>query len=425
MARISLDQKRESALAYPGWRVVGAAFFGVMCGYSVLIPYTFSLFLNPLDAAFGWRRDQTAMAMGCVAITVALCSPIMGHLLDRYGPRRTILPCLFVFGVSFASLSLQTASLPRFYATFVLLGLAGNGTTQLAYSRAVSTWFFARRGVALSLVASGAGVGAMALPVFAAWLLRTEGWRATYAVLGLFALAIGFPLTLLLVRESNGRSIARQASAESMRLLPSAVSRPYRLLILAVFLYSVSFNGIISQFSVLLTDRGLSLSTSARALSVIGFFGLAGRLVTGYLLDKFFAARVSVVLLLTTVAGVLLLSRNSVSSAFFSAAMLGFSAGGESDITPYLLSRYFGLRSFSTLYGLAWTAFALGTAVGPVLMGRLYASVGSYPVCGVRLAAIPALLSSILMLMMPTFQEHSHADGSSLIDSLNLAVPKS
>jgi MFS family permease len=203
-----------------------------------------------------------------------------------------------------------------FYATFVLLGLAGNGTTQLAYSRTVSTWFFARRGVALSVVASGAGVGAMVLPVLAAWLLRTEGWRTTYAVLGLLAIAIGFPLTLLLVRESGYRSIARQSFPELKGLFPFTVSRPFLLPVVAVFLYSVSFNGIISQFSALLTDRGLSLSTSASALSVMALFGLAGRPVTGYLLDSFFAARVSAVLLFTTVAGVLLLSRNSVSCAF-------------------------------------------------------------------------------------------------------------
>src|SRR5450432_2225596 len=172
-----------------------------MVGYSVLIPYTFSLFLKPLSASFGWRRDQIASAFACVAITVALSSPLIGRFLDKYGPRRTILPCLATFGLGFASLSLMTPSLPRFYVTFALLGLAGNGTTQLAYSRAVTTWFFARRGMALSLVSAGAGVGAMVLPLLAAWLLHAFGWRAAYGALGMLVLAVGLPLTLLLVRE--------------------------------------------------------------------------------------------------------------------------------------------------------------------------------------------------------------------------------
>src|ERR1700733_7798479 len=197
-------QLRHAAKASrEGWGVVAAAFFGVMVGYSVLIPYTFGLFLKPLSAAFGWRRDQISVAFGCVAVTVAVCSPLIGRLLDRYGPRRTILPCIAAFGLGFASLSLLTPRLLHFYLVFIFIGLAGNGTTQLAYSRAVSTWFFEHRGMALSLIAAGAGTGAMTLPLLAAWLIQKYGWRTAYAVLGLLVLAVSFPLTSLLVRESG------------------------------------------------------------------------------------------------------------------------------------------------------------------------------------------------------------------------------
>src|SRR5580698_552489 len=137
----------EGAVSYPGWHVVSAGFFGVMLGYSVLIPYTFGLFLKPLSAAFGWHRDSISIAFGCVAITIALCSPVVGRLLDRYGPRRTILSCIVIFSLAFASLALLTSNIRHLYLVFVVLGLAGNGTTQLAYSRTVATWFTARRGL--------------------------------------------------------------------------------------------------------------------------------------------------------------------------------------------------------------------------------------------------------------------------------------
>ena len=125
--------------------------------------------------------------------------------------------------------------------------------------------------------------------------------------------------------------------------------------------------------------------------------------MTGPLLDKFFGVRVSIVLFLTTVAGVLLLSRGTAPTAFAGVAMIGFAAGGESDITPYLLSRYFSLQSFSTLYGLAWTAYAMGTAVGPVLMGKLYTWTGSYQSWGIQLLAVPTLLSAASMAVMPPY----------------------
>jgi MFS family permease len=393
----------ESDVLYPGWPVVMAAFFGVMSGYSVLIPYTFGLFLKPIGVEFGWRRDQISVAFGCVAITVALCAPIMGRLFDRFGPRRTILPCIVLFSLTFSSLSLLTRSLVHFYVVFVILGLFGNGTTQLAYSRSVSTWFFKRRGTALSLVAAGAGVGAMLIPLLTAWLLQKYGWRTTYELLGLLILGISFPLTAFFVRDSDETLVSQATSPDKQSLLIPISSRPFWLLILAIFLYSISFNGVISHLAPLLTDRRFSLSTAAQSLSVLGGCGLIGRVVTGYLLDRFFAPRVSLVLFCSTVAGIFFLSSRSISSVLLSVALIGFAAGGESDITPYLLSRYFSLQSFATLYGFAWTAYATGTMIGPILMGRLYTLTGAYQSWGIQLLALPALISAFLMILMPRY----------------------
>src|SRR5580698_9191707 len=107
----SEDGVRESRLSYPGWRVVLAAFFGVMVSFAALVPYTFSLFLAPLHEAFGWKREAMSMAFGITAMTIAICSPGIGHLLDRFPPRRIILPAIVVFSLGLASLSLLTSRL--------------------------------------------------------------------------------------------------------------------------------------------------------------------------------------------------------------------------------------------------------------------------------------------------------------------------
>jgi len=176
------------------------------------------------------------------------------------------------------------------------------------------------------------------------------------------------------------------------------------LLVAAILLYSVTFNGVVSHLSAIMTDRGMSLRSSAKALSLLGGCGLAGRVCIGLVLDRLSATRVSLLLFLLTVAGLLLFSYGGASRMFVGVAVMGFAAGGESDITPYLLSRYFELRVLSTLYGLAWTAFATGTAIGPILMGKLYAISGSYLPGGHRLFAIPTLISAFLMWMMPSYQ---------------------
>ena len=193
--------RMNSAFGNPGWRVVLAAYFGVMVSFGSLLVFTFSIFLKPLSYEFGWSRESISAAFGFAAITVAICSPPLGSLLDRYGPRRLILPCMAVFGVAFASLGLLTPRLFHLYATFVLLGIVGNGTTQMGYSRAVSTWFDRRRGLALALVMAGVGTGAMLLPPLAQTLIHSYGWRAAYGLLGALVLLFGLPLTALFVRE--------------------------------------------------------------------------------------------------------------------------------------------------------------------------------------------------------------------------------
>ena len=77
---------------YPGWLVVAAAFCGVMVSFGSLLVFTFGIFLKPLSAEFGWSRESISTAFGIAAMTVAVCSPVLGRLLDRYGARRSFCP---------------------------------------------------------------------------------------------------------------------------------------------------------------------------------------------------------------------------------------------------------------------------------------------------------------------------------------------
>src|SRR5271163_3829165 len=102
-----------------GWRVVLAAYFGVMVSFGSLLVFSFGTFLKPLTAEFGWTREAVSAAFGFGALTVAVVSPLLGRLLDRVPPRAVILPCMAIFGLGFASLGLLTRHLWQLYATFV------------------------------------------------------------------------------------------------------------------------------------------------------------------------------------------------------------------------------------------------------------------------------------------------------------------
>ncbi|MDR3718162.1 MAG: MFS transporter [Bryobacteraceae bacterium] len=386
-----------------GWRVVAAAYFGVMVGFGSLLVFTFSIFLKPLSVEFGWSRESISAAFGLAALTVAVCSPPLGHLLDRFGPRKIVLPCMAVFGVAFASLSTLTPSLAHLYATFVVIGIVGNGTTQMGYSRAVSTWFDRQRGLALSLVMAGVGTGAMLFPPLAQRLISGFGWRFAYASLGGVILLLGIPLTALFVREKPRERTAERHDEHGVTVAAGLRSRAFWIIVATLFLGSMSVNGAITHLSPLLTDRGISTDSAALAASTLGLASFCGRLLTGYLLDRFFAPRVGLCLLAGTAGGILLLaSARTAPGGLLAAALIGFGLGGEADITPYLLTRYFGLRSFSTLYGFTWTAYAIAGAIGPVVMGRAFDATGSYTTLLTLLAAA-TLVSASLFIFLPRY----------------------
>jgi MFS family permease len=135
----------------------------------------------------------------------------------------------------------------------------------------------------------------------------------------------------------------------------------------------------------------------------MGGASLVGRLMTGWLLDRFFAARVSFGLLTMAAVGTFLLSgADSLTTGVLAAVLIGLGMGGEADVTPYLISRYFGLRSFSVLYGLTWTFYAFAGAIGPILMGKAFDVTGSYEALLVQLA-LATFAVAALMLFLPRY----------------------
>jgi MFS family permease len=382
----------------------------VLVSFASLLVYTFAIFLKPLAAEFGWSREGVSAAFSIAALAVAACSPPLGWLLDRYPARRIILPCLAIFGCAFASLSLLTRHLWHLYAVFLILGMVGNGTAHLAYSRVLTTWFRERRGVAFSILLGGGAVGAMVLPPIAEALIHAVGWRASFAILGAGVLAIGLPCGAQVRERSRvARSIAVPATGVSVS--DGVRSRTFWIVVAALFLISVSQNGAITHLPAVLTDRGISAGNAAFAVSAMGASILTGRLLTGWLLDRYFAPRVGVCLFALSALGTFLLAgAHSLTLGIGSAALIGFGMGGEGDVTPYLLSRYFGLRSFSTLYGFTWTAYAIAGAVGPIVMGRAFDVSGSYRTLLLQLA-VATLAAAALMLLLPRYKRAFASDG--------------
>lgn len=396
----------EQSLRYGGWGVAAASSAGAFVSFASMFIYTFGVFLKPLTLEFHWSREAASTAFGIAALSVAACSPFLGYLLDHFPARRIIVPCLAVFGCAFASLGLLTPRIWQLYATCMVVGIVGNGTAYLAYSRVLSTWFRERLGTAFALLMSGGALGAMILPPAAQALVGRFGWRAAFAVLGGVVLAIGLPVaTGIRARSGAARSAEDVRRGASVR--EGLRSRAFWIVITVLFFSSISQNGAIAHLSALLTDRGISATSAALAVSSLGGATLIGRVITGWLLDRYFAPRVSFGLLMIAASGALLLSQaHSSLTGALGASFIGLGMGAEADITPYLLSRYFGLRSFSVLYGFSWTAYAIAGAIGPILMGKAFDQGAGYGGLLVRLALL-TFGAAALMLFLPRYEREA------------------
>jgi len=404
----------ESDPGYYGWRVVLAASLGVMGGFGSLFVYTFSVFVKPLSAEFGWSREAISAGFAVAAVTLGVVSPLLGRWMDRVGPRKIILICVTAFSFGMGSLSLLTGQVWQLYATCFVLGVVGNGAAHLSYSRAISGWFQKRLGMALAMVMVGAGLGAMILPVFAQGVISGYGWRAAYGALGGLALVLGLPLSWSYVREGAQRTTrsAAEPAGSGMSWQEGMRSGAFWIIVATLFLGSIAMNGAITHMVALLTDRRITAGDAALCASLLGGASVLGRVAAGWLLDRFFGSRVAFVLTVVSAGGLFLLARaSSFPEGALAAGLLGIGVGGEAAITPYLLRRYFGLRSFATLYGVTWTFYAVAGAAGPILLGRSFDLTGSYTSL-LEMLSVLMVMAGGLYLLLRRYPGHRVAEES-------------
>jgi MFS family permease len=340
-----------------------------------LAVYSFSLFVKPLESEFGWSRGDISLALALCNLAASVAIPIQGTLCDRFGSRGIIFLGHSALCAGLLALALLTPHLWHLYALFLFLGLFASASSPLPHARLISMWFEKERGLGLGIMMAGVGLGSFIIPFVAQHAMIGGGWRSAYVTLGLLAVLIPVPLNVLLIRE---RRVAGSRAAADKGLTRSEAmrTRVWWQMTLVFLLLAICANGVISHLAAILTDAGLDGSGAALSLSIFGISALVGRVVTGWLVDRYFAPHVAAVLFSGLLVGIGLL-RIGVGGPI-AACLTGIALGAELDVMPYLVSRYFGMRAFGAIYGACFGAFTMGMATGPLLMGYGYDLTRSY-----------------------------------------------
>ncbi len=409
-ASTALDTRTGPGEFTRGWRVLIASLLGTAFGASPLPYNTIGFFIEPLQREFGWTKAEVSFGVTVYGVLGALLAPLFGWLADRYGVRRVALGSLTAFGLVFASFALIPGTLAWYYGLWTLIGLVGIGSTPITWSRAINLWFFRHRGLALGLTLVGTSISAMLLPTLTVQFVTHFGWRESFALLALLPLAVALPVGLAWFREPRVEerpaelvTAAGGGLVLAGRTLGEAL-REYRFYALwvSIVLISVAYGGALVHMPSMLGAQGF---TPAQAASVMGVFGLsifAGRIITGLLLDRFWAPLVTLpILCLPAVSCYLLATDHALtpSMAVLAAFLLGFSSGAETDLIAYLAGRYFGMANYGQIYGMLYMAFGMSTAVSATLYGWVRDSTGSYDAM-LFAAAIMFVVGALLLLTL-------------------------
>ena len=367
----------------------------------------FSLFIEPLEQEFGWSRADMSLALTLFTACLAVTLPFMGRLVDRFGSRRVLAPSMLVLGTGLCVLGWRLDALWILLTVYVLIGVLGAGANSPPYMRTVSSWFDRRRGLAIGTAMAGAGLGYAYVPPMVRYINDAYGWRFSFLALGAIIIFVATPLVALFLKDPPRPRVAEtpgpdEAGAETTGdEWREAVGRGVFWMLICVFaLLSFSLYGMLAHFKPMLSEMGIPGAEAGWIAGMVGIAVMVSRVVIGYLIDRIFAPRVALVVFLLSAAGMVVLSAgNAAGFAIPAAVLLGLSMGAEIDLLAYLAGRYFGLKSFAVIYGLLFSAFLAGTALGPWAYGAVYDADGSYSamlLVGAGCCALAALITGFL-----------------------------
>jgi MFS family permease len=391
------------------WRVVLAAWLGIALGLTALPFYSLGIFAKPLALEFGWSRSVIQSGILFSMLGVISSAWATGWLIDRFGVRPVALFSQLGLAAGFIGLAVQSGSPLWWKANWFVFAVLGVGTTPITWSRGIASWFDQRRGLAMGIALSGTGMTALLAPPVLGAIVSAHGWRVGYVCLALAIVLVGVPAVWFMFQERAGvhpsgpRPTTSEPSSQSgaapagLSLREALGTRYFWIMLIGFWAICATVAGLIPNLVPMLTDSGLSLAQAASYASLMGLMVIAGRLVAGWLLDRFWGPLVAFVLLMPPALACVLLSQQLWPG--LAVMLIGLAGGAEFDLIAFLCLRYFGTRHFGQIYAWQWAGFSLAAGAGPVAFGAIFDHFGSYHhalmVSAVLLVIGPVLLFAL------------------------------
>jgi MFS family permease len=403
---------------YYGWIIVAVALISMAFWFGIRA--SFSVFYVALLEDFAWNRGDAAGVQSMALITYTVMAPLVGGLIDRFGPRRVVVPGILVLVLGLI-LCRTIENLTQFYLFYGVI--MGSGITCIGivtYSAILAHWFEKRRGLASGMAVSGMGLGTFVLVPLSQSLISMWGWRLTFVVLGGLVLIIVLPLNALFLRhkpleigqcvdgfENNapfnqGGSCPMEANDTEFGWSPRKVVSSGRFWALMAF----SFFSIIGIYVVVvhsvrfLVDQGVAKMAAAFILAMVGAISSVFRIFWGWLSDRIGR---EITYTMGISCGFLGVSSLLLFEAFRSPLLIysffvffGMGWGVTAPMFMAVSADLFQGRIYGLIYGFVEASVGIGAAFGSWVAGFIFDRAQSYQMA-FGLVIVCMLLSCIFI----------------------------
>ena len=398
-----------------GWWMVGAA-TGLQFLQAGLVTQAFGAYLAVLADEQGWSKTALSGAAALQQMEVALLGPVLGWLIDRFGPKVFVRAGIVVFGSGLCLLS-QVQTLPAFYGAFVVIALGSSLCGFFPLNVALIHWFERKRARALSAMSIGLAFGGIIVPLVAQ-SLTTFGWRATALASGLLAIAVGMPLALV-IRNSprdhgetvDGISEEKSSSETTRESETPPATRDFTareaLRTQAFWLISLGHGfalfvvHAVSVHAITHLKEGLGYSVAAASLviSLVTTCQIGGVLLGWAIGDRYKKRLIAAACMLAHGAALLILTYAvSLWMVVAFAVLHGTAWGLRGPMMQAMRADYFGRSSIGMILGLSFMIIVVGQVGGPVIPGIFADITGNYRLGFTIIALLAGLGSGFFFL---------------------------
>jgi len=376
---------------------------GAGCGLQVLqaglLHHAFGGYLAVLQDDRGWNKTELSGAAALQQMESAIIGPALGWIMDRFGPQGLIRLGVVMFGLGFMALSFIDTLL-EFYAAFIVIALGSSMCGFFPINVALINWFERWRARALSALSLGLAVGGISVPIVG-WSLVHYGWRATAFGSGVFAIAVGLPLAMVMRRRpedhgetvdgvpyvSSGSEEAPQESNSGARDFTAreALRTPAFWLLSLGHGFALLVVGAVNVHAIAHMKESLAytVSTAALVITLVTLFQIGGVLLGWLIGDRYEKRLIAAACMLMHCLGLLSLTYagTAASSTLWViafAALHGVAWGLRGPFMHAIRADYFGRSAIGMILGLSFMIIVIGQAGGPMIAGMLADITGNY-----------------------------------------------